>query len=247
MLVGIAFTFFLALAVVVFVVRYQRRLHAQQLAMQQLKVAEQKKRLEAVMTAQENERSRIARDLHDEVGALLSTAKLHLTTPATADGSDAANPLGIQLLDESIEQLRAIAHNLSSEHVREFGLHGALAHFCKRVNGSGQLMIALHCQLNPRPTSEVELHLYRIMQELVNNTIKHAQASEVTIELERSATGILAHYTDNGKGCKHESLATTSGMGMAALRSRVSSMQGHIQVETEPGHGFRAHIQLPTT
>ncbi|MGD1845539.1 MAG: sensor histidine kinase [Salibacteraceae bacterium] len=247
MLIGISLTFLLALAVVVFFVYYQRRLFTQNLAMEQLKLEEQQKRMEAVMAAQENERSRIARDLHDEVGVMLSTAKLYLTLPDTKvqDGVF-SDPGKIQaLLDGAVTKLRAIARNLSPEHLEKFGLEKAIEDTFRYIDAVGDYETSVEVHLHERLSLDLEVQLYRIVQELVNNTLKHAKATQIKLLLRHHPDGWELQYTDNGIGFDVGALQKQPSLGLTTLSGRVAVMKGKLTWTTPKTGGTQANILFP--
>jgi len=241
MVIGISLTFTLALAVILFFVYYQRRLHQHQLAMEQLKVEEQTKRLAHTIDAQEQERERIARDLHDEVGALLSTMKLYLTHSSEApEGMEAK---AIAVLDQTIDCVRGIAQNLSTGYLQTFGLSKAIEHTCARLEDASELEFNYSDSLPQRLPQALEVHLLRIVQELLNNTIKHSQATQVSIALSASASQANLSYSDNGRG--FEVNQQHQGLGLNSLSGRASLIHGTLNMQSSPGKGMQATINVP--
>lgn len=241
MLIGITLTFLLSLAIVVFFVYYQRRLFGQKAAMEQLKREEQEKRLESVMAAQENERGRIARDLHDEVGVMLSTVKLYLTHRDQEDALGRAE----QLLDQSVAKLRSISRGLSSDHLAQFGLERALKDLCEPMEATGELEIHRSYSLGERLPRETELQLHRIVQELLNNTLKHARANQVHIDLKKQDGSVLLDYRDDGVGFDRQVVEERPSLGLRTLSGRVEILRGSINITSSPGQGTRVTVVLP--
>ncbi|HBF19325.1 MAG: hypothetical protein CMI36_01675 [Owenweeksia sp.] len=251
MLIGISLTFLLSLAVVIFFLYYQRRLFAQQQTMEQMRIAEQRNRLEAEIEARESERSRIALDLHDEVGALLSTVKLYMSYPATAEShtekEESIRIKAQEMLDDAVHKLRSISRNLSPENLKLFGLISALNEQCIMLEESGAMAIYFNHNLKQRLGLEVETHVYRIIQELLNNTIKHAKATEIRLQLTHTSSRLTIDYSDNGIGFDPQLKATAQSLGLTSLTSRVQILSGEIEINSEPGQGVHIKITIPNT
>lgn len=247
MFVGILLMFLLSMAVVVFFVYYQRKLYKQQTAMEQLKLEEQMKHLQTEIAARENERERIAHDLHDEVGALLSTTKLYLTIQQPSkEITEHTKKVASELLDEAILKLRSIAQNLLPESLKLFGLVKAIEHSCRQIENAGSLSIDFQHHLEHRLPSDAEIHLYRIVQELLNNAIKHAKASQVGLSLFQQTDDIILTYEDNGVGFEVEETKKISSLGLTTLGSRVQVLQGGMQLKSTPGNGVNITITIPS-
>lgn len=246
-LIGISLTFLLSLAVVVFFVYYQRKLYAQRVALEQLKLEEQKKRLEAEINGRESEKSRIALDLHDEIGALLSTVKLYISFPKAVPAIDNDNTLkkAQQMLDDAVTKLRGISRNLSPENLRLFGLTSAIDQQCRILEEANVFTVNFEHNLENRLKSDVETHLYRIVQELLNNTLKHARATNVKLDLIDSGDRLKLQYIDNGLGFEPETANTGQSLGITSLSSRVQILNGEIDIQSAPGQGIKVTIILP--
>ncbi|GEM_PF-637973 len=240
MLIGISLTFLLSLAVVMFFVYYQRRLFAQRQDMEALRQEEQEKRLKAIISAQEQERSRIARDLHDEVGVMLSTVKLYLT-----HGKEDTSSKAQALLDDTVNTVRRIARNLSPQHLGQFGFERALDDMCEPLEQSGELIIERSITIMERLPREQEIQLHRMVQELLNNTLKHARASQVGISLEQNGREVCLRYEDNGRGMDLVKAESLPSLGLRSLSGRVEVLSGTLELQSAPGEGFQAVITMP--
>ncbi len=246
MFVGILLMFLLSMAVVAFFVFYQRKLHGQQTAMERLKLEEQKKLLQAEITAQENERARIARDLHDEVGVLLSTAKLYMTMCRPLEEKIKQLHLNAEnLLDEGVLKLRSIAQNLLPENLRLFGLVSAIERNCWQMEEAGVFSVQFNHHLEKRLPEEVEIHVYRIVQEILNNAIKHAQATQIKLSLQQQSYSITLIYEDNGVGFLPDKPRKEVGLGLTTLSSRVQMLQGEMLLQSALGEGVHITINFP--
>jgi signal transduction histidine kinase len=238
---------FLAFSIVVFVVRYQRRLLRQQERLRNVQDAAQRQALEAALVAQEEERRRIAADLHDEVGTTLAIVKLHLT--AMGQPQDTREMTG--LLDQAISEVRRISRNLLPAALVKFGLTFALEALARAVPPGGT-RVELTQHGKPLGLSPMqELAVYRIVQELMGNGLRHAQASLIHIHLVFATNHLNITYTDDGIGFDLSgseavpSPDTRTGLGLTNMRSRVTLLQGTLRHQSTPGTGTRIWISFP--
>lgn len=234
--------------------RKGKQLYRQTQALQDQKIIELEKNkqlltIDAMLKGQEEERSRIAKDLHDGVGSLLSGTKLSfLNIKETLDFSTEGSLMfekSLCMLDNSIGELRKVAQNLMPEALVKFGLHEALRDFCDSIQSSTGLKI-LYQQFGEKRKLDntAEIFTYRIIQELVNNAVKHAGASQVIVQLALSQhkTGITVE--DDGKGFKKETINTAKGAGLANVNYRVQYFNGTYDIVTSPGNGTSVNIEL---
>lgn len=246
MLIGILIMFLLALAVVLFFIFYQRRLFYQQSAMERLQLEEQKKQLENEIRIQENERERIARDLHDEVGALLSTIKLYLTFEhKDSQIRDQMQSKSTGLIDEAIAKLRAISKNLLPENLRLFGLCKTIERHCQQLDENGILKIQFEHHIRSTLNADTEMHLFRILQELLNNALKHAPHSTIVIRLYELKDELFLEYSDNGPGFEPMNQENGSGLGLSSIRNRTQILKGNLTMRAEPEKGLEFHFTFP--
>jgi len=206
----------------------------------------------SVMEGEEAERSRLAGDLHNGLGGLLSGIKINLSAMKenaviTHENISAFNH-AISLLDTSITELRRIAHNLMPETLNHYGLKTAIEDFCTQVAPGGAPEIGLQFfGENFRFTKELELTIYRIIQELVNNALKHAEATQINVEVISEPERLFARVSDNGKGFDVSGKDTErKGKGLDNLRDRVVALNGRFDVWSRPGQGteISAEIQV---
>jgi two-component system NarL family sensor kinase len=205
----------------------------------------------AVVQGQVEERTRLAKDLHDGLGSILSSAKFSFTNMKerliiTPDNA-AAFEKGMDMLDKSISELRRVAHNLMPEALTRFGLDTALKDFCNSVDQSGALRLTyqsfgLHETVIPDVVSAA---VYRIIQELVNNILKHADATTALVQLIRNNDALTIAVEDNGKGFDPAILENNTGMGYLSLRNRVAYLKGTIDIQTAAGKGTSINIEIP--
>lgn len=247
----------LAVGIIVFVVLYQRRMLQHQEQLQQLQSVKQQQLLEATLHAQEEERRRVARDLHDEVGAMLALIRLNLHQMVSNTECEDENLLTNaqhmkQQLDEVLNSVRRISHDLMPVVLEKLGLVQAIDALRRTLATSGSIeLIVRYNDKSKRLKPQHELLLYRMVQELLNNTIKHAQATQVSIELKFTPSETKLLYNDNGVGFDLASLqqdkALRGGLGIMSLQSRAALLNGSISITSAPGTGTTASVSIPTT
>lgn len=234
----------------------QRRISKQQEEIQQQKIAELEKNkqliaIEAMLKGQEEERSRIAKDLHDGLGGLLSGTKLSLLTVKESLDLSSTNTVlfdkSLSMLDNTIGDLRKVAHNLMPEALVKFGLHEALRDFCDSIeSSSGVTILFQQFGIDRKLNNTAEIFIYRIIQELVTNAIKHAEASQVIVQLSLSSSKTSITVEDDGKGFDQTILKNTKSAGMTNIYYRVNFFNGSTDIVTSPGNGTSVSIELLT-
>jgi signal transduction histidine kinase len=192
----------------------------------------------ALLLGEEQERKRIATELHDGMGSLLSTLKLNaesieLNEKQLNDKQIAAYKNVIDLIDKSCIELRNISHNMIPTGIEQFGLIQSLQLIFKKINNSGKTIFYLDTyNLNERFNRELELSLYRITLELINNIIKHSNAKNATIQLIKNDDSITLMVVDDGIG--FDSNKIKEGMGLHNIKSRVDVFNGKLTIDTQP-------------
>jgi len=208
----------------------------------------QKKReiIKAIMEAQEKERKEISSELHDNVNQILSTCKLFLeiarNNPADARFIDGC----YQNIQMVIEEIRNISHNLTPYTLKDLGLAAAVHDIVQKINQSGKLSIRLLSFQNLKEEAlspDIKLAIFRIIQEKINNVLKHAHATELNIDLSVYDEKIRVVLTDNGRGFDEK--AIKRGMGLNNIQNRVEYYKGTFHLKTAPGEGCELRIELP--
>jgi signal transduction histidine kinase len=197
----------------------------------------------ALFEGEQNERFRIARDLHDSVGQMLSMVKMNLSALPSA-----AIPSKVQdLVDDTIQEVRNISHNLIPEELN-FGLFPALENLFDKFKVTDAVRMELQISEELRSLhfeAQEQLSIYRILQELTSNILKHAAATVIKLQLDRSDEALLIQLSDNGKGFNKESIAKSTGLGWKNVYARVRWMNGDIQIDSGTGQGTSIYIRLP--
>ncbi len=223
-------------------------------ALSQSRIAEleaEKKLLasEAVIKGQEEERGRLAKDLHDGLGGLLSGVKFSLTNMKSNVVLDAQSALvferSLDMLDNSISELRRVAHNMMPEVLVKFGLQEALKSYCDSIEQSGVFKVDFQSVgQEVRLSSNTEIILYRVVQELLNNASKYAKASTVLVQLAFHENEISITVEDNGAGFDIAKTQHSTGAGWTNIRSRVEYLKGKVDVTSGTG-GTSVHLHVP--
>jgi PAS domain S-box-containing protein len=201
----------------------------------------------ASVKAEEDERGRIAKDLHDGLGPLLSTCKIYLHNIKNAGFSEKETKSFsklAELINESLTGVKEISNNLSPHILRNFGLEHALKSFIDKFSAYNDLKINAWLNAPERYNEIVEITLYRVCTELLNNTLKHANARNVTIELFKKGKRLYLNYSDDGLGFDYtDKLETQKGLGLFNITTRINSIGGVINFKSEPGKGVLVNIE----
>lgn len=228
--------------------RQKQKLQSSRIA--QLEKEKQLTAIDAVLKGEEQERSRLAKDLHDGLGGMMSGIKYSLLTMKKNQIMTPENSLAfdrsMDMLNSSIDEMRRVAHNMMPEALVKFGLDTALNDFCTEVDQSGALQVnyqsfGIHKEMIEQTTA---ITIYRIVQELINNTMKHASAKSAIVQLSKTNGMISVTVEDDGKGFRTDILQQAKGMGWNNIRSRVDYLNGKMDVRSEAGKGTSVHIEL---
>jgi signal transduction histidine kinase len=204
----------------------------------------------AIIEAEENERSRIASDLHDGVGQMMSAAKMNLSGFESRlrfdnEKDKVAFENIISLVDESCKEVRSVSHNMMPNALLKNGLSNAVKEFISKIDHS-VLKVNLYTEgLNERLESDTETVLYRVIQECVNNVIKHSGANTLDISLIKDADGIAATIDDNGKGFDTNAKEKFEGIGLKNIVTRLQYLKGTVDFDSAPGKGTLVAIHVP--
>ena len=202
--------------------------------------------LNASIQFQEEERNRIAADLHDDAGPLLATARLYLSDHIVdQDREEQLETVSgaRQIIDDAIMLIRGISHNLMPPTLKNFGLESATVDIFQKINNSGAIKAtAKFTDYRKRLHVEAELHIFRILQELVNNIVKHAQASRVDISLNKEPLGLSLTIKDNGKGIDFDHIRNF-GNGLKNMKKRMEDLGIEFSISNDNGTLIRLYRQ----
>jgi len=209
-----------------------------------MKTEQELKELNAMMHGQEEERNRIASDLHDRLGARLSSIKLLFQSGQNGDSESLRDKLLINI-NEAIKETREISHNLSTDMLSRFGLETALKDIVRTINDAEKINADLSIYgLQKRLSLEIERNIYHIVLELINNTIKHAEAQQISIQISLVDDEINLFYEDDGKGFDVQNVVD-SGLGMRSIYARINTINGAVYFNSKPGQGINVVMNIP--
>jgi signal transduction histidine kinase len=248
---GTLLMFLLAGMLLFFVTSYQKRLLRNKADVEKMKVRHQLDLFQSSIDAMEDERRRVSRDLHDEIGAALSVLRLQvgqMNVDKDFNPEKAQNLIvgSKQLIDNTIENVRRISNDMLPSGLEEFGLKYAIEMLCDKIEGASKLVIHLNIDGLQRMDKRLELSLYRILQELLNNTLKHANATEANINFKTENQQLTITYQDNGQGFNFEKLSKR-GLGLNNIESRVSMIHGQLKYMTDLEKGMRVVLTVNGT
>lgn len=212
------------------------------------KEKQQQNRFKAVIEAEEQERTRIARELHDGLGQILSTAKLNVASLEGELEDEEDEKLvknSMELIDHSLKEVRSISHNLMPTALIEKGLIQALKEQADKINESRNLKLEFTTKGDFNSLSKsLEIALYRIIQEVLNNMIKHSGADKIEFHLSQEDGLVRLKIKDNGKGFDTKEISKSKGIGWKNIFSRVSMIDGSIAIDSKPGKGTDVKIEM---
>jgi two-component system NarL family sensor kinase len=232
---------------------YHNIKHKQKLQQQRINELETEKQLEAaeaVVRGEEQERTRLAKDLHDGLGGMLSGIKYSFNTMkgnlVMTPENHQAFERSMDMLDSSIREMRRVAHNMMPEALVRFGLDTALNDFCNDINQSGALKINYQSigLEGVAIDQTVAITLYRIVQELINNTMKHAEATSAIVQITKSNGQLSVTVEDDGKGFDTNMLKTNKGIGWINIQNRVEFLKGKLDIRSAEGEGTSVQIEM---
>ena len=229
---------------------YKHKQNLQQQKISELETQQQLTATEAVLKGEEQERTRLAKDLHDGLGGMLSGIKYSFNTMKgnmimTPDNAQAFER-SMDMLDSSIKEMRRVAHNMMPEALVKFGLDTALKDFCNEIQQSGALKISYQSIgiENTIIDQTVGITIYRIVQELINNTMKHAVAKNAIVQVTKSNNQLSVTVEDDGKGFDTAIINNPVGMGWSNITNRVDFLKGKLDVDSQHGKGTSVHIEM---
>ncbi len=204
------------------------------------------KLIEAVVETEASERQRIARDLHDGLGPVLSAVNLYFQAYVDADDTDkpSIRQKLQRVISDAIDDVSRIAHNISPHVLENYGLNTALKNFISSLTGNDKIHVDFKADFHERLERNKELTLYRCITELLNNTIKHADASRINLYIHHNDKILHIRYTDNGIGFD-PTFNKSDGMGLYNMKNRVETLGGRLSIENSPGRGILVIMDVP--
>ncbi len=251
-LIAVGLLVLMSVAIVLFFYFSRKKIIKTELEKANLKISYQKEIIQSTLIAQEDERKRIAQDMHDAISSKLNIVSLNANF-LTENGitSEDANKFGESILSVTttvLESSRRIAHDLLPPTLEKFGLQAALEELCEEagVSISFQILSTLDYEENFLGKDE-ELHLFRIAQELFSNTIKYASASVIEVSLVSDSTGAIFNYKDNGNGFDLSEARRAKGLGLSGIENRASILDADLTIESSLGSGISVSVILSKT
>jgi signal transduction histidine kinase len=245
----------MAFCIISFVMFYQKRRFEEEKRISEIEKNYNRLLLDTALNSEETERRRIAQDLHDDIGTMLSLTKLSLNQLSKMVGNsgnekeDQIMKKSQSLVEETILHVRRITRDLVPTTLERFGLIEAIEEFIHKLEEDNNLAITFQANTEdvPRQGQKLELTLYRIMQELVNNAIKHASCSKIDIRLEVNDEMIGLKVIDNGVGFDPDKIKENNlaGLGLLGIESRLAIVNGTVQYEKPEKGGSSAFAQVP--
>ena len=250
-LIGFLAVWLLFLGAALYAFINRKREQVAQLKLEEAVSQQELDRAYAYIDGRDEERQRIGQDLHDRLGSMLSMAKMKFTTlDSKMETFQAENreqfEKGAELLDQAVDELRQISYNLQSGIIAKFGLKAQLEATAEDLRDTGQLKVELSTHgLQEHLSSKLEIQIYRIIQELATNVIKHAKAKKLSLQVNRFDGMANIMVEDDGQGFDLERALLDGGMGLKNVESRVNKLDGEMKIDSAKGRGTTVMIDIP--
>jgi signal transduction histidine kinase len=237
------FLVLILITIVVFVYKSRKKIFDKELEKKDLEIKFQKEILLATILTQEKERERIAQDLHDEISSKLNVVSLTLhslkSASKSADEKIAVIDDVIKLNNNAIENSRKIAHNLLPPVLEKFGLNAAIDELVLDFEKTKSVTINYTSTVDFSTLhSDAQLNIFRIVQELVNNSIKHGKAAAIKLAFNKNGNNYICNYSDNGLGFAVNGLQQNKGLGLRNIESRILFLNGKYEISSEKNKGI---------
>ncbi|MFD2561925.1 sensor histidine kinase [Aquimarina rubra] len=245
-LIAIMVLLLMAVSLVLFFFFSRKKIIAAELEKANLELSHQKDLLHSTIETQEEERKRIAQDLHDAISAKLNVVSL--STNVLIDGKlnkeEQERTLQniLSVTTKTLESSRRLAHNLLPPILENFGLSAAIEELCDEFISSKKVNIEYAIEYNNLLPKRKELHIFRIIQELLNNSVRHGRAENVILKINDTNEHLEIEYVDNGKGFDITSVNKNKGIGLKNIESRVEILDGKLSYHSEVGNGATFNI-----
>jgi signal transduction histidine kinase len=240
----------MALTLILFFYLSRKKIIQKELEKKTLELTHQKEMLKTTIVAQEAERNRIAQDLHDDISAKLNVVSLSANflleeESVTPKETEEIISHMLRVTNKTIESSRKIAHNLLPPILEKFGLGAALEELCDEFSNSKKVNVTSDIEYKAgRLSKDDELHVFRIVQELMNNSMRHGKAKEIALNFKSEIENLSLSYRDNGLGFDTSTISIQKGLGLRNIESRVSLLNGEIVYKSEKLKGVEVEIIL---
>lgn len=247
--IAITILLVMSISIVLFFYFSRNRIKKTQLEKANLVISHQKEIFRSTIITQEEERKRIAQDLHDAISSKLNIVSLNANFLSKENiTSTEANNFGNSILKVTttiLESSRKIAHELLPPTLQKFGLEAAIEELYEELYDTQKYKINYSVSYAEKfLSSDNELHLFRIVQELMSNSIKYAEATTLTFLLETKKNSLYLQYNDDGKGIDLNNIQKIKGLGMIGIENRVAILNGKLNIDTSPNNGITVTIEL---
>lgn len=247
-IIGVLMLLLMGGALLLFFFLSRKKIIEKELENKNLEIAHQKEMLQSIIVTQEKERKRIAQDLHDDISSKLNV--IHLNANLIKDGElsiievDTINKNIISVTDKTLESARKIAHNLLPPILEKFGLQPALEELADDFSNSKKITINYKIDYKNQLTKNDELHIFRIVQELINNSVRHGKAKKSNLSIASKDNALFIEYSDNGIGFDTSSPDSQKGLGMKNIESRIELLHGVLLINSAPNKGINVQIKI---
>ncbi|WP_299254139.1 sensor histidine kinase [uncultured Aquimarina sp.] len=250
-LIAILVLLLMAVALVLFFFFSRKKIIAAELEKANLALSYQKDLLHSTIETQEEERKRIAQDLHDAISAKLNVVSLsaNVLIDGTLDKREQQQTLQhiLSVTTRTLESSRRLAHNLLPPILENFGLQAAIEELCDEFISSKKVKVNYEIKYKDLLSKSNELHIFRIIQELLNNSVRHGKAENVILKIDDTNEQLDLEYVDNGDGFDTESVNKNKGIGLRNIESRVEILDGMLSYYSEIGNGVTFNISTKKT
>jgi signal transduction histidine kinase len=248
-LIGVLMLLLMGVALLLFFFFSRKKIVEKELEKKSLEVNHQKEIIQSIIITQEKERKRIAQDLHDDISSKLNVINLNANLlkdgDLTPEEYSIVNNGILEATDKTLESARKIAHNLLPPILEEFGFKDAVEELADSFNNSRKINIDYTINYPKKLLiPQNELHLFRITQELINNSVRHGKANNSSIDIAYKGKELIFSYKDNGIGFNADNMDNKKGLGMKNIESRVSLLNGKYSIGSEIGNGFKILIVI---
>ncbi len=245
--IGLSVMLLIIGVIIAYVIISRKRYTMQLDKMHEMKAAHQKSLFSSMVKAQEIERQKISKNLHDEIGTTLSAGKILIAQiERSTEGSVNSMASKVkEILDNTINETRRVINDLSPNSLQKFGLFAELEKLSKFSMEVGNIIVNTKFDdFNERFNSEIEITLYRIIKEFINNTLKYAQASNINIIFSKQESNLMINIEDDGKGFEYNEDGE-NGYGIKNMKSRVFLLNGQSEYKSKIGIGTELNIVIP--
>lgn len=248
-LIGVLLFLIMGVALLLFFFFSRKKIVEKEIEKKNLEITHQKEIIQSIIITQEDERKRIAQDLHDDISSKLNVINLNANLlkdgDLTPEEYSIVNNGILEATDKTLESARKIAHNLLPPILEEFGFKDAVEELSDSFNNSRKINIDYTINYPKKLLiPQNELHLFRITQELINNSVRHGKANNSTINITYRDNQLIFNYTDNGIGFNTDNINNKKGLGMKNIESRISLLNGKYNIGSEIGNGFKILIVI---